>query len=102
MNNPHLLVPHEALAEICRTWRIRRFSLFGSILREDFHPDSDVDVLVEFELGETPSLFGLERLRDELSVLFSGREVDIFTPASLKQRLASSIQATAQEQYGAL
>lgn len=69
------------LAAVCRKWGISRMSLFGSVTREDFRPDSDVDVLVEFPRGGAPSLFGIVQLRDELGTLFGGRAVDVVTPA---------------------
>jgi len=73
-----LSVPKRSVAAICRKYRIRNFSFFGSVTRADFRPDSDVDVLVEFRRGESPGLFGLVRLRDELSQVF-GRSVDVVT-----------------------
>jgi predicted nucleotidyltransferase len=101
MPAPRIPIPREPLEALCRRWRIRRLSLFGSVLGDGFRPDSDVDVLVDFELGATPSLFALEQLREELSTLFLGHEVDLFTRASLKPRLADSILASAEEQYAA-
>jgi len=74
---PDLPIDHERLAEVCRKWRITELSLFGSALREDFGPDSDVDLLVEFEDGWTPSLGEDLAIRDELSALFSGRAIDL-------------------------
>lgn len=76
-------IPQEAIAEFCRRSHIRRLSLFGSVLREDFTPESDVDVLVEFEPGRTPGL-DFFRMQDELGVLL-GRRVDLNTPASLSR-----------------
>lgn len=73
-------VSRSAVAAICRKWKVGRMSLFGSVTRDDFRADSDVDVLVEFSKGEEPSLFGLVDLRDQLSSLF-GRPVDVVTPS---------------------
>ena len=89
----------DGLVEVCRIWHIRKLSLFGSVLRDDFGPDSDVDVLVEFETGHTPSLFSLERLRVDLSRVFEGRKIDLFTPRSLHPRLEPSIRTTARVQF---
>jgi hypothetical protein len=61
---------------LCRRWAVRELSLFGSVIREDFGPSSDVDVLVSFSTGESWSLLDLVRLRDELEALF-GRHVDL-------------------------
>jgi predicted nucleotidyltransferase len=72
----HVDVPQEQIEAFCRKWKIREFALFGSVLRDDFRPDSDVDVLVEFEEDARLSLFDFVRMQDELGGLF-GREVDL-------------------------
>jgi predicted nucleotidyltransferase len=74
-------IPKEALADFCRRNHIRRLAFFGSVLRDDFTPESDVDVLVEFEPGHVPGLAFIT-MQDELSDLF-GRNVDLNTPACL-------------------
>ena len=74
-------VPKETLADFCRRNHIRRLAFFGSVLRDDFTPESDVDVLVEFEPGHVPGLAFIT-MQDELSDLF-GRNVDLNTPACL-------------------
>lgn len=68
------MLPKEKLAEFCRRNHVLELSLFGSVLREDFGPDSDV--LVVFEEGHTPGFFGLARMEEELSGLLGGRKVD--------------------------
>jgi uncharacterized protein len=68
----------DQLAEFCRRWQIRELALFGSVLREDFRPESDVDVLVTFAPGASWGLFDHVRMEDELSHLF-GRRVDLVT-----------------------
>lgn len=83
-NRTPLRLPKEELAEFCRKWNIREFSLFGSALREDFRPDSDVDVLVDFKPGRTPGLFAAAQMADELAKLF-GREVDLLTRPAVEQ-----------------
>ncbi len=75
-------VPHERIAEFCRRHHIRTFALFGSVLREDFRPDSDVDVLVEFEPGHSPGLEFFD-MQDELAALF-GRSVDLVVKKALR------------------
>jgi len=72
----------EAVAAFCRRHRVRRLGLFGSVLRDDFGPESDVDVLVEFEPDGAPGFFELGEMQEELSSLF-GRNVDLRTPRSL-------------------
>ena len=74
-------IPKEALADFCRRNHIRRLAFFGSVLRDDFTPESDVDVLVEFEPGHVPG-FAFISMQDELSALI-GRNVDLNTPACL-------------------
>lgn len=69
-------IPSDRIAEFCRKWRIKEFSLFGSVLRDDFRPDSDVDILVAFEPGATPQLEPWLDMRDELVAIF-GREIDL-------------------------
>lgn len=74
-----LSLPYEQIAEFCRKWNVSEFALFGSVLRDDFRPDSDVDVLVSFPSYEaTPSLFDHVEMQDELAEMF-GRPVDLLT-----------------------
>lgn len=77
MRTSPIELPSERLAGFCRANRIRKLSLFGSVLREDFRPDSDLDLLVEFEPGQVPGL-KFFALQDELSALV-GRRVDLHT-----------------------
>lgn len=74
--NKHIVLPKEQIAEFCRRWRIEELSIFGSALREDFRPDSDVDVLVRFSPEARWGLFDLMRMEEELKTIF-GREVDL-------------------------
>lgn len=71
------------IAEFCQRWKITEFALFGSVLRDDFRPDSDIDVLVTFASSSDWSLFDWVDMKDELKVLF-GREVDIADKEGLK------------------
>ena len=80
------MLPKRALAAICRRYGVKKLSLFGSAARGELRPDSDVDLLVEFKPGEGPSLWGLADMREDLSVLFGGRRIDIATPEYLKNR----------------
>jgi predicted nucleotidyltransferase len=90
--------PKDHLDEFCRRNHIVKLSLFGSVLREDFSPDSDVDVLVEFEEGHTPGFFGLARMEEELSKLF-GRKVDLRTPQDLSRYFRDKVTGSAAVQY---
>ncbi len=92
-----LAIPAEQLGALCRRYRVRRLSLFGSVLRNDFGPQSDVDVLVEFEHGRTPGL-GFFRLEEELSALL-GRRVDLNTKASLSRHFRDSVLFDARDVY---
>ena len=90
-------LPHQCIVDFCRANRIRRLALFGSILRDDFGPDSDIDVFVEFE-PETRVGLRFFELQDELSRLF-GRPVDLHTPGFLSQRFRDDVLKHAAVQY---
>lgn len=77
-----ILASPEAIADFCRRHSIRKLSLFGSVLRDDFRPESDVDVLVEFEPGRIPGFIRMAAMENELSALFE-RKVDLLTPNSI-------------------
>lgn len=79
-----LNLPHDKIAAFCRKWNVSEFALFGSVLRDDFRPDSDVDVLVSFpSYDATPSLFDHVDMQDELVEIF-GRRVDLLTRAGVE------------------
>ena len=86
------------IGEFCRKYRIARLSLFGSILRDDFGPDSDVDLLVEFEPGCTPSLMRMVDMESELSAII-GRQADLRTPAEISRHFRDEVLAEARPQY---
>lgn len=94
-----LPIAPEALAELCRRHRIRKLSLFGSRLEGTARPDSDVDLLVEFLPGATPSYFDLANIEIELSKLLGGSKVDLRTPAELSRYFRDKVLREAQEQY---
>jgi predicted nucleotidyltransferase len=100
MNYHGIEISREALAGFCRRHHIRRLSLYGSILRDEFGPESDVDFLVEFEPGETPSLLGMARLEIELSEML-GRKVDLRTPKDLSRYFRDEVAEQAVPQYAA-
>ena len=95
----NLGVSHEQIVQFCQCHHIRRLMLFGSVLREDFGPDSDVDVLVEFELNQTPGL-AFFAMQDELSSLF-GHKVDLSTPRCLSHYFRNAVLQEAQVLYAA-
>jgi predicted nucleotidyltransferase len=92
-------IPSGKLEAFCQRHHIRRLALFGSALREDFGPESDVDVLVEFEPGHVPDFFRLYDIEQELSALFGGRPVDLVTYRALNRHLRGPVLASAQVQY---
>jgi hypothetical protein len=92
-----LAIPADQLAALCRRFHVRRLSLFGSVLRDDFGPHSDVDMLVEFEQGRTPGL-GFFRLEEELATLLS-RRVDLNTSASLSRHFRDQVLFAARDVY---
>lgn len=92
-------IPHDRIAELCRRYRIRKLALFGSVLSDDFGPDSDVDVLVEFEPGHTPG-FGFVTIQDELSTLL-GRKVDLNTANNLSRYFRDEVVRDAEVLYAA-
>jgi predicted nucleotidyltransferase len=91
-------VPQDKIADFCRRHRIRKLSLFGSVLRDDFRPDSDIDVLVEFEPGYAVGL-GIVDMEEELSRLFDGHKVDIVQEKYLNRWLRGRVLASAEVQY---
>ena len=92
-------IPADRVAEFCKRNGIRKLSLFGSALRDDFRPDSDIDLLVEFRAGAAPSLLDLARMERELSVLLGGRKVDLRTPQELSRYFRDEVVSTASVQY---
>lgn len=97
--NPQLSAPKDALAAFCQERGIKRLAVFGSALREDFGPKSDIDVLIEFEQGRIPGLLGVAGMELELSELFSGRKVDLRTPEDLSHYFRQDVLDMAEVQY---
>jgi predicted nucleotidyltransferase len=95
--SPHVTIDRSAIADFCRRHHVRRLALFGSVLRDDFGPDSDVDVLVEFEPGHVPG-FAFFDLQEELAGIL-GRPVDLHTPGSLSRYFRERVVREAQDQY---
>ena len=93
-------VDHEQIGEFCRRNQILRLSFFGSVLRDDFGPQSDVDVLVQFAPDSNAGLFEFVDMQDELSELI-GRTVDLHTPASLSHLFRDRVIDSAEVAYAA-
>lgn len=98
MVRPQLEIPREQVAAFCHKHHIRRLSLFGSVLRDDFRPDSDVDVLVEFEPGHTAGFLRMAGLELELSEMLK-RKADVRTAGELSRYFRNEVVASAEVQY---
>jgi predicted nucleotidyltransferase len=95
-----LPVAQDVLAQFCATHCIRRLSLFGSVLKGSARPDSDVDLLMEFEPGASPGLIGMAAIESELSALMGGKRVDLRTAQDLSRYFRDDVVRTAKVQYG--
>jgi predicted nucleotidyltransferase len=96
--SPQIALDRKQIAEFCRRHHVRKLSLFGSVLRDDFRPDSDVDVLVEFEPGHRVGLRIID-MEEELSKMLGGRRVDIVSEKYLNRRLRNRVLASAEVEY---
>ncbi|HVR41583.1 MAG TPA: nucleotidyltransferase domain-containing protein [Thermoanaerobaculia bacterium] len=96
----HLQLDREVIADFCRRNHIRRLSLFGSVLTDRFRPDSDVDVLVEFDRDAQVGYLGMAGMEIELGELL-GRRVDLRTPAELSRSFRQDVVGNAEVQYSA-
>ena len=100
MPQPLFDIPHDLLASFCRSHMIARLSVYGSILRDDFGPESDIDLLIEFLPDAQPSLLDLGGMQDELCQML-GRQVDLKTPEFLSPTIRERVQREARLQYAA-
>lgn len=100
MSRSTVEIPEGAVAEFCRRHRIRKLALFGSALRPDFRADSDIDVLVEFERGQTPGLITMAAIEIELSGIL-GRKADLRTAGDLSKYFRDEVIRTAEVKYSA-
>lgn len=100
MTRPKVEIPTKDIADLCHRYRVRRLSVFGSALRGNFRPDSDVDLLVEFEPEAQVGFIALSRMQRELSAIF-GRRVDLVPRDGLKARIRDAVLSSAEELYAA-
>mgnify|MGYP001560233153 FL=1 len=84
MGKARIDLPKDKIADFCRKWKVHEFALFGSVLRDDFRPDSDVDVLVDFKPDARRSLYDIGTMVDDLQNIF-GRKVDLLTKKAVEQ-----------------
>ena len=89
----------DKIRTFCETHGISRLALFGSILTDQFGPQSDIDILIDFLPDRTPGFFGLATLESELSEIFGNRKVDLRTPQDLSRHFRDAVLATAEVQY---
>jgi predicted nucleotidyltransferase len=94
-----LAIPEEQISRFCRQNHIRKLSLFGSALRRELGPDSDIDLLVEFDPEHIPGLLALARMERELSAIFGGRKIDLRTPEDLSRYFRRKVMETARVAY---
>ena len=99
MGKTKLNLPEKKITEFCKKNSIVNLSLFGSVLREDFRIDGDLDFLAEFKPGKVPGLIKLCRMQRELSELLNGRKVDLRTPQALSKYFRDDVLAQAAVQY---
>jgi predicted nucleotidyltransferase len=93
-------IDRDQLAVLCKRWRVQRLALFGSILRTDFRPDSDIDILVELQPDAGITLLDMAEMEHELSQML-GRKVDLRTPGDLSKYFRQEVLAAAEVQYAA-
>jgi len=96
--SPHVSIGRDEVSAFCQRHHIARLALFGSVLRDDFGPDSDVDVLVEFQTGHVPG-FNFLSIEREFSGLLHGRRVDMVTPQFLNHRIRDQVLSSAEPLY---
>lgn len=93
-----ITIPKEELEQFCRRYKIKKLSFFGSVLREDFTSESDIDVLVEFEPGQKIGLLKMAHMENELSYIFE-RKVDLRTPGDLSRYFRQEVLQSAEVKY---
>ena len=92
-------IPKNELIAYCKGNHIKKLAFFGSFLREDFDPESDIDILVEFEDEYIPGLFDIIRMEEELSTIFKGKKVDLRTPMDLSRYFRNKVISNAEVLY---
>jgi hypothetical protein len=92
-------VDNKKIAEFCNRHHIRKLSFFGSVLDDNFGPDSDIDVLVEFKTDHIPGFIRLYEIEQELSKLLGGRKIDLVTPKFLHKLIREKVIKSAEVQY---
>ncbi|HII94482.1 MAG TPA: nucleotidyltransferase [Candidatus Methanofastidiosum sp.] len=99
--NPRIidLISNNKLSKFCKDNHIKKMSLFGSVLTENFNSESDIDILVEFEEGLTPGIFKILEMEEEISSLFEGRKVDLRTPNDISRYFRNQVIENSEVLY---
>jgi len=100
MVTPNIRISEKKIKDFCQQYQVQRMALFGSVLRDDFRPDSDIDVLVVFDPSARITFMTLGKMKRELTILFK-RPVDIVPQEGLKPAIREAVLASAQEVYAA-
>ena len=98
-NKTYIKIPTKKIVRFCKQNHILKLSFFGSILRDDFTQDSDIDLLVEFDPMYIPGLFDLIKMEEELSIMFTGHKVDLRTSQDLSRYFRDDVLESAEELY---
>ncbi|MEN6378616.1 MAG: nucleotidyltransferase domain-containing protein [Methanofastidiosum sp.] len=98
-SNISFVIPDKKLAKFCKDNHIKKLSLFGSVLTEEFNSNSDIDILVEFEEGLTPGIFKILEMEEELSSFFSRRKVDLRTPNDISRYFREQVTESSEVIY---
>lgn len=93
MKVENIVIPLPEIKQFCQKHHINKFALFGSVLHDDFNPNSDIDVLVEFQPEHTPGFIKLYKIQEEISQLFDNRKIDLVTPKFLNYQIRDKILA---------
>ena len=99
MKVKNIEIPIHEIKRLCQKYYINKFALFGSVLRDDFAPNSDIDVLVEFKPEYTPGFMKFFQIQEEISQLFNGRKIDLVTPKFLNYQIKDKILAEMEVYY---
>jgi uncharacterized protein len=99
VKNIEVCIPQ--IKQLCEKYHINKFALFGSVLREDFNSNSDIDVLIEFQLEYTPGFIKFNQIQEEISQLFGGKEIDLVTPKFLNYQIKDRVLAEMEIYYDA-
>jgi hypothetical protein len=97
--NVAIEIDRAQLAGLCRRYHVQRLSLFGSAVRNELQPESDIDFLIEFDPAHRPGMVEFHRLEQEISELYGGRRVDLVNPKYLNHRIRERVLAEAELQF---